>query len=275
LHGKLELIRYLLEHGANANAVSRYNHHSAHAIARLAGRTDIADLLVKFGARVEPMTMEDQFRAACRQRDWVLGDELLSQHPQLLQDNELFRDCAMFGIETCLWLVQHGYDINTRNRSGQTVLHNYALWNNPGGVSTLLQHGADPDAKENNWQATPLGLALHHHHWPVIEVLLPISNNLFDVCRMAASQRAVFLLDRDPALAQLRTPMGNTPLHVVSQAKQEDPDFDASIATIELLLKHGVDPKALNNEGKTPAQWYRQLGMDEVADYMADRTGDD
>jgi ankyrin repeat protein len=65
--------------------------------------------------------------------------------------------------------------------------------------------------------------------------------------------------------------MGNTALHVVSQAKQDDPDFDASVATIELLLKYGADPTALNKEGKTPAQWYRQLGMDEVADYMADR----
>jgi ankyrin repeat protein len=53
--------------------------------------------------------------------------------------------------------------------------------------------------------------------------------------------------------------MGNTALHVVSQAKQDDPDFDASVATIELLLKYGADARALNNEGRTPAQWYRQL----------------
>jgi ankyrin repeat protein len=78
------------------------------------------------------------------------------------------------------------------------------------------------------------------------------------------------LLARDPALAQQRTPMGNTALHTVSQAKQDDPDFDASVATIEVLLKYGADPLARNNEGKTPAQWYRQLGMDEVADYMTE-----
>ena len=65
---------------------------------------------------------------------------------------------------------------------------------------------------------------------------------------------------------------GNTPLHVVSQAKQNDPDFNATVATIEVLLKYGVDPKALNNEGKTPGQWYRQLGM---ADYMSERMGGD
>jgi ankyrin repeat protein len=275
LHGKVELVRYLLEHGANPNAVSRYNHHSAHAVARLTGRAEIADLLEQFGARVEPPSVADQFRAACHQRNRTLGSELLRLHPQLLQDRELFCNCAMVDVDTCLWLVQQGYDMNTRNGSGQTVLHKYALWNNPGGVSTLLQHGADPEAMENNWQATPLGMALHHHYWPVVEVLLPISNNLFDVCRMADSQRAALLLGRDPALARQRTPMGNTPLHVVSQAKQEDPDFDASVATIELLLQHGADPKAVNDEDKTPAQWYRQFGMDELADFMSERLGAD
>ena len=275
LQGKLELVQYLLEHGANANAVSRYNHHSAHAIAQLTGRTEIADLLEQFGAKPEPLSVEDQFRVACDRRDRELADRLLRQHPQLLQDNELFRACAMVDVETCLWLVQQGYDINTRNGSGQTVLHNYALWNNPTAVTTLLQQGADPDAEENNWQATPLGLALHHHHWSVVEVLLPISNNLLDVCRVADAERAAILLARNPAAAQQRTPKGNTALHVVSQAKQDDPDLDASIATIELLLKYGADPKALNNEGKTPAQWYRQLGMDEVADYMTARFGAD
>jgi hypothetical protein len=60
-----------------------------------------------------------------------------------------------------------------------------------------------------------------------------------------------------------------------SQAKQDDPDFAASVATIELLLKYGADRHALNQEGRTPQQWYRQFGMDELADYMAQRCGAD
>jgi ankyrin repeat protein len=275
VQGNLGLVRYLLEHGANVNAVSRYHHRCALTIARLNGQAEIADLLTRFGATAEPLNIADQFRVACAQHDLDLARKLLRQHPPLLQDNDLFRDCAMVDLDTCLWLIQQGYDINTRNRSGQTVLHNYALWNNPDAVATLLQHGADPDAKEYHWQATPLGLALHHHHWSVIDVLLPISNDLFDVSRMAAAERATVLLARDPALAQQRTPMGNTALHTVSQAKQDDPDFDASVATIELLLKYGADPMARNDEGKTPAQWYRQLGMDEMADYMSERFGAD
>jgi ankyrin repeat protein len=65
--------------------------------------------------------------------------------------------------------------------------------------------------------------------------------------------------------------MGNTPLHVVSQARQDDPDPDASIATIDLLLKAGADPDVRNHEKRTPAEWYRQHGMDELADYLTAR----
>jgi ankyrin repeat protein len=275
MQGKLDLVRYLLEHGANPNAVSRYHHRSARTMAQLTARTDMVELLERFGARPEPLSVEDQFRLACGHHDRELAAGLLRQHPQLLLDNGLFRDCAMVDTDMCLWLVQQGYDINTRGPNGQTVLHNYALWNNAAAVAALLRHGANPEEKENNWGATPLGMALHHHHWPVVEVLLPISNDLFDVCRMANTERAAVLLARDPSLVRQCTPKRNTALHLVSQAKQDDPDFDATVATIELLLKYGADPKALNDENQTPAQWYRRMGMDEVADYMSERSGVD
>jgi ankyrin repeat protein len=269
--GDLGLVRFLLEQGANPNAVSRYNHHSAHAVARLTGRSEMAALLEQFGARVEALSLEDNFSVALYQKDKILAADMLRQHPQLLQNSELLGNCAMSDVETCLWLVQQGYDINTPNRSGQTVLHRYASWNKPDAVVTLVTQGADPDAREKNWHATPLGMALHHHFWPVVEVLIPVTNNLLDMCRVADSERAERLLVRDPTLVMEHTPKGNTALHVVSQAKQDDPDFAASVATIEVLLKYGADPRALNHEGMTPAQWYRQLGMDEVADYLANR----
>jgi uncharacterized protein len=271
VQGKSDLVRYLLEQGANPNAVSRYSHRSCLNVARLTGRTEIAALLEQFGASAEPFTIADQFRIACAHHDHALGEQLLRDNPSLLGNAELLRDCAMVDADTCLWLMRQGFDINTRNRTGQTVLHNYALWNNPDAVKLLLQHGADPTLKEYHWQATPLGMALHHHHWPVIAVLLPISNDILDVCRMADAARLAELLAGDPTLAKASTPMGNNALHLVSQTKQDDPDLEATIATIELLLKYGAEPTARNREGMTPEQWVRSLGMDEVADYMAER----
>jgi ankyrin repeat protein len=272
MQGRVDLVRFLLEHGADPNAISRYNHRSAHANAQLSDRADIAELLERHGARIEPLSTEDQFRVACGRHDRTQAAAMLQHHPQLLRDAALFRDCAMVDVDTCLWLVQQGFDINARNKDGQTTLHNYALWNNAAAVSTLLRHGADPDLKEFRYQATALGLALHHRHWSVVEVLAPISNDVFDVCRTADSGRLQVLLSRDASLARQSTPLGNTPLHVVSQARQDDPDMEASIATIELLLRHGADPATRNQQNKTAAEWYRQMGMDNLADCLVERT---
>ena len=268
--GRIDLVRFLLEHGANPDAINRYNHRSAHANAQLSDRADIAGLLEQHGARTQPLPIEDRFRVACGRHDQALATTLLEQHPRLRQDAALFRDCAMVDVDTCLWLVARGFDINTRGKDGQTALHNYALWNNAAAVKALLQHGADPDLKEFHYQATPLGLALHHHHWPVVEVLAPVSNDVFDVCRTADRDRLQVLLSRDPSLVRQCTPMGNTPLHVVSQARQDDPDMDACVATIDLLLRHGADPDARNQQNRTVAEWYRQMGMDELADCLAE-----
>jgi ankyrin repeat protein len=189
-----DLVRFLLERGANPNAVSRYNHHSAHAVARLTGRSEIAALLEQFGARVEPLSVEDEFAmCALDHKDMSLAADMLRQHPQLLHNSDLLSDCAMSDVETCLWLVQQGYDINTPNHSGRTVLHRYATWNKPEAVAKLVAQGADPDLKEKNWHATPLGMALHHHYWPVVDVLVPVTNNLLDMCRVADAERAAEL----------------------------------------------------------------------------------
>jgi ankyrin repeat protein len=102
--------------------------------------------------------------------------------------------------------------------------------------------------------------------------MAPVSNDVFDVRRTADSARLLVLLSRDPSLASQRTPMGNTPLHVASQARQDDPDVDASTATIDLLLRHGADPEARNSQNKTVAEWYRHLGMDDLAECVLERS---
>jgi ankyrin repeat protein len=84
------------------------------------------------------------------QKDKSLAADMLRRHPQLLQNSELLSNRAMSDVETCLWLVQQGYDINTPNRSGQTVLRRYASRNKPDALAMLVTHGADPDAREMN-----------------------------------------------------------------------------------------------------------------------------
>ena len=51
-------------------------------------------------------------------------------------------------------------------------------------------------------------------------------------------------------------------------------DLEFARVDVHRELRQGA-PEAVLAEGKTPAQWYRQLGMDEMADYMSERFGAD
>jgi ankyrin repeat protein len=65
--------------------------------------------------------------------------------------------------------------------------------------------------------------------------------------------------------------MGNTPLHTVSQARDLDIDVESSAAMVDLLLERGADLEATNNEGLTPLQWYRKLGVDDMVELLQER----
>ncbi|HXC58321.1 MAG TPA: ankyrin repeat domain-containing protein, partial [Steroidobacteraceae bacterium] len=69
MQGQIDLVRFLLEHGANPDAINRYNHRSAHTNALMGGRADIAALLEQYGAKALPLSIEDQFRVACGLHD--------------------------------------------------------------------------------------------------------------------------------------------------------------------------------------------------------------
>lgn len=62
--GRIKRIWMLLEAGANPNAVSRYNGRSAHTNAVLAHQPDIAAALLQYGAKVEKLSIDDEFRVA-------------------------------------------------------------------------------------------------------------------------------------------------------------------------------------------------------------------
>jgi len=270
--GRIKRIWILLEAGANPNAVSRYNGRSAHTNAMLAHQPDIAAALLQYGATVEKLSLDDEFRVACWSGDLDRADHLLRQKPALAQDPQVFADVARSRNGLLDWLLARGFNINSQTPDGRTVLHRIAAGNQLNEVKALVACGANPNLRERHYEGTPLGFALHNRAWDVANYLKEFSNDIFDVVRMGYVAGAAQLLARAPALVHQRTPMGNTPLHVVSQAVDHDVDVDASIAIIRLLLQYGADPQARNNDGLTPPQFLRKLGNDEVANLVAAET---
>jgi ankyrin repeat protein len=269
--GRLGRVQLLLEHGVDPNTLNAYNRKSCLMNATIRGQDDIAAALRAHGARTEPLPVEDEFRVALRRGDEVAMLALLDRHPTLRENPLLLREAAHFGLKRVLWLIDRGFDVNGRTPDGRTLLMELGLWGELDTIKALIARGANPDFVEKTYGATALGFALHNRRWNVVEFLVAASNNIFDVCRVPHLERARVLLGREPSLVALRTPMGNTPLHVVSQARDDEVDVEASAAMIDLLLAHGADPAARNNEGLTPLGWYRKLGVDDLVDLMRAR----
>jgi ankyrin repeat protein len=271
IEGKYERVRLLVEHGADPSTINGYNGKSCLANAAIRGHDTIAAFLIEHGARKEALGAEDEFRVALRRGEERRMEALLERHPTLRTEPTLLREAAHYGPERVVWLLDRGFDINAQTSDGRTLLMDSALWNYLDGVKFLLDRGADPDIVDKTYGVTALGFALHHRHWPVADFLGPISNNIFDVCRIPELERAKLLLDRDPTLVARRTGMGNTPLHLVSQARDEDIDVETSAAVVDLLLAHGADIEAKNNDGLTPLMWYRKLGIDDMVELLRQR----
>jgi ankyrin repeat protein len=269
--GQFGRVRLLVEHGANPNAVNRYNRQSCYSLALLRGHEEMAEWLVSQGATARPIGTDERFLIACRKGDRQRLAELLDQHPGLSAKPQLLRVAAHFGIDLVLWLVEHGFDIDGQTPDGRTLLMDYAQRDDVESVRTLLEHGADPEIYERHWHATALGFALHNRNWKVSDYLVETSQNILDVCRYPHVERARFLLDRDPSIVSERTPMANTALHLVSQARDLDIDPEASAAVVDLLLEHGADLEARNREGLTPLQSFRKLGVDDMVELLLER----
>jgi len=150
--GDIEILEFLINHGANVNdprhspllvVISRYRHH---------GRSsEIAKLLIAKGARVEPLN----------------ANYYLSS----LIENNIIVDNNINNRELIEIFMAKGVDINGKDVFGNTPLHKAVGRRNFWLVEFLVKKGADVNAKDNNGK-TPLNLAIEGRSPPhIIKIL--------------------------------------------------------------------------------------------------------
>jgi ankyrin repeat protein len=134
-------------------------------------------------------------------------------------------------------------------------------------MGMTVELGADLHARNPFYDSPPLGAANYKRHRHVVEYLLQFAP-IYDAVKYGGLDRVRALLRENPECVRVRDKDGRTPLHY----PYRDTQHGAQI--IELLIAHGADTSAEDNEGRTPADQMLQNGRRDLAEVLRRHGGD-
>lgn len=174
IRGDKEITQILLTAGADVNSKNERGE-TVLLDATSSRRAEIVELLLASGADISAIDRDlhrTALHIACANGDLATVKALLPKVQDVnVRDREGQTPLLVTGedsLEIIDLLIDHGADVNARNKYGGTALMG-AVWNIKV-VETLLRHGADVNAKDNDgW--TPLEQALLRGCPEVIQLL--------------------------------------------------------------------------------------------------------
>jgi len=258
-NGHVRRLTCLLEHGADPNARSIYDGKSCWQASMIVGRVDLAELLAKHGAHEEPLVGVDAFVSACNLGDRDRAAALLQEHPESLDRSDPLIDAASHGRRHAVAIMLAlGMDANRPGRHGHLPLHNAC--EDRAMVELLLAHGANPSTRV--YGSTAAGWARQAGNAEMARILAERSRDLLDAVLAGHVALAQELVREEPARVCSREPRGATALHRLP----EDPELARPL--VELLLAHGIDVTAVDDDGTTAVACLEAQGLDEIADLL-------
>lgn len=263
IRNHMNRVAWLLAHGANPQAKHAYTKRNLHTSARLHGHAGVAELLASAGTEIEILEGREAFQAACLGLDVETARSLAQQHPEYLQQATPLLTAAKSGrADVIASLLDLGTPINVTDANGETALH-AAAWTDSVPIAQLLiERGAEIDARDRRFDATPLDWARHFCKQQLTDYLSTVSSDLFSLVAAGAVDRVRSLLDAQPSLAKDVRNTG-TALFWLPAAHE-----DVALELAELLLSHGTDASITNSKGRTAADEAERNGLDAVADLI-------
>ena len=257
----LKRVRWLLEHGANATAPHSYSKRNLHTEALLGGFSELAQLLIDFGARPEHLDDTHAFQAACMRGDGDTARRLLAAHPEYRGlPGPMYQAADRDRVDVAELLLGLGVSPDVEH-GGWTALHSAAHSNSVRIAKLLIESGATIDIREQKYHATPLGHAVWANNRDMVDLLSRISRDVIALVRAGKLERLRTVLDEDPTLAEA-TRDGRTALFFLSAPEER------AVEIAELLLGRGVDPKFRDAGGLTAADAAAKSGFEELADLL-------
>jgi ankyrin repeat protein len=133
-----------------------------YAVAELSGNRDVAAWLVEHGAATE-LSPVDQLVAACSRGERSVAAALLERQPDLRRQigpehyAAFYRAAERNDVTALEAMLDCGFDPNRGDESiGKTVLHAAAMEGWPDAVRLLLARGASVEARDREFNGTPL-----------------------------------------------------------------------------------------------------------------------
>ena len=164
-------------------------------------------------------------------------------------------------------LIERGADINRQDRSNGNTALSYAAWT--GNVTTLmrlLDHGANVDAK-NRQGHTALMDASINGHAPCVRILLDKRADVNARARNARTPLSAAVWNGHIEVARML--LGAQAKVDVASSNGWTPLMDAAsngnVAMVELLLEHGANPSRKTRDGATPAKVAARHGHRDLA----------
>ena len=140
-------------------------------------------------------------------------------------------------------------------------LHNAAAWGGKDLVKLLLELGADPNLRDLAYHAAPIGWALYGGHRDVVEYLLPFAS-IFDAVQSGGIDRVRALLREHPSPANAQDDRG------IPLVFYLHPDIARLEEMIQVLVTHGADLNARDNDGRTLLDRALARGLADFADML-------
>ena len=270
-NNNLELAEWLLKRGASANAAPpphpKLSKHTLYEEALVRGFTEMAELLVRYGATPSPVVRDglEAFTDACFRLDREKAEAILAQHPEYLRlPMPMWAAVTRDRADVVALLLDLGMSIEIEDESKQRPLHIAASSNSLRVAELLIARGAELEPVETNWNNTPLDHAMYANLTPMIEYLSRFTRDVFRLTFIGNIERLREVLREKPDLAK-RVDDTYTPLMWL-------PDDEAcAIEVVELLLAHGADPSVRSKEGKTAADFAEERGLYAVAELLRSR----
>ena len=153
---------------------------------------------------------------------------------------------------------------NVEDRNRTRPLHLAAYTDARRVVPLLVQRGAEIDPRDEVHDATPIFWAFWGQRRRMVELLAPISRDVWTLVPAGETARVREVLAADPQLARSSWE-GGTPLLTLPD------DEAAAVEIVKLFLAYGADASFARKDGTTAEQVARARGLDAAADLLARR----